>query len=96
MPDFTTESFWCCETARHWQGEVEGHLVYWGPLPSSASVGYGMICDCKGFKFRKTCRHVLAAEKLRCGWQEFVEGGEPVNGRCPKCGCEVTAEQYAV
>lgn len=96
MSDFTTESFWCCTTVRHWQANIDGHRVAWESLPPSADVGYGFVCDCKGYQFRRTCRHIKAAESMRCGWQEFVEGGEPVDGRCPKCGGEVTAERYAV
>jgi hypothetical protein len=56
---------------------VEGHLVYWGQLPPQASVGYGMICDCKGYRFRGTCRHAKQAETMRCGWHAFVHGDEP-------------------
>ena len=96
MPDFNIESHWCCSTARHWQATVDGHRVAWEPLPPSANVGYGLVCDCKGYKFRRTCRHVVQAESMRCGWQAFVHGGEPVDGRCPRCGGEVTAESYAV
>jgi hypothetical protein len=97
MPDFNVEAHWCCETVRHWQATVEGHLVHWGPLPPQASVGYGMICDCKGYRFRGTCRHVKQAETMRCGWQAFVHGDEPTeDGKCPRCGGPVTAERYAV
>lgn len=96
MPDMTIEAYWCCETAQHWRGTIDGHAVYWGSLPPSADVGYGFVCDCTGFKYRKQCRHVKAAEALRCGWQQFVSGGEPVDGKCPRCGGGVSAERYAV
>jgi hypothetical protein len=96
MPDFTIETHWCCQTAREWSGTVDGHSVHWGQLPPSAAVGYGFVCDCKGYQFRKTCRHVKAAESLRCGWQAFAHGGQPIDGKCPRCGGAVTAERYAV
>ena len=54
MPDFNVEAHWCCESARSWQATVEGHPVYWGRLPPQAQYEYGMICDCKGFRFRRT------------------------------------------
>lgn len=96
MPDFTIETFWCCETALAWRGVIDGHAVRWGQLPPWADVGYGFACDCKGYQFRKTCRHVKAAESLRCGWQQFAHGGQPIDGKCPRCAGAVTAERYAV
>lgn len=96
MPDFKTQAFWCCETERGWQGTIDGHVVRWERLAPPARVQFGFTCDCKGYQFRKSCRHIKAAETMRCGWNQFVHGGEPIDGRCPKCGGEVTAENYAV
>jgi hypothetical protein len=40
--------------------------------------GGALTCDCRGFSFRKTCRHIREVEAaLRAGAQdERVEGGE--------------------
>lgn len=96
MPDLNTETYWCCVSVRNWQAMIDGHRVAWEQMPPSANYGFGMVCDCKGFKFRRKCRHAEKAEGMRCGWQQFVHGGEPADGRCPKCRGEVTAERYAV
>jgi hypothetical protein len=96
MPDLTIENHWLCQTARDWIATVEGHSVSWGTMPPRAGYGYGFRCDCKGFRFRGTCRHVKAAEPLRCGWEAFTHGGQPIGGKCPRCGGPVTAEAYAV
>lgn len=70
------------------------------PIPSSIGDGtYYMVvaqtifndpvCDCKGFQFRGTCKHVKMVEEARCNYHrapdaeddnlyEFME-------RCPNC-----------
>ena len=49
-------------------------------------------CNCPGFKFRKTCKHVEIAESKRCAWNEGAYMGspepEPDDNRCPDCGGE--------
>jgi hypothetical protein len=95
MPDLTTHSYWACETCASWQTTIDGHLVAWGPTPGGQCV-YGWSCDCKGFKFRRRCRHADAAEPQRCGWQQFVHGGEPAGDRCPRCAAALVAESHAV
>lgn len=95
MPDLTTHSYWACETASAWQATIGGHLVAWGLTPGGQCV-YGWSCDCKGFKFRRRCRHVDAAAEQRCGWRQFVHGGEPAGDRCPRCAAALVAESHAV
>ena len=63
-------------------------------------------CDCTGFKFRKTCKHVEEAKKKQCTWSEMYDGGLPVdvptseehpNGKaCPVCGLEAVSRRYGV
>lgn len=46
-------------------------------------------CTCKGFQFRKTCKHVKQAEDLRCGHGWEAAAGSPADypdGKCPSCG----------
>lgn len=48
--------------------------------------GEGSICDCLGFDFRGTCRHIDEVMGSLCLWSETSTGVPPVNGRCPFCG----------
>jgi|TARA_R110000772_G_scaffold9060_4_gene29922 hypothetical protein len=57
---------------------------------------YGLTCNCKGYEFRKTCKHVIDAEEHHCGWsQQF---GIPYNGdgKCPECGAAVEGVRVAI
>lgn len=61
---------------------------------------------CKGFQYRKRCRHVERAKRKWCGWDQFIDSGEPtqvlrVNGEvlntCPNCHKrEVIYEEHLV
>ena len=57
-------------------------------------------CQCKGFKYRKTCKHVVAAAEEKCehGWE--AAAGSPshdwVDGRCPECGSKAIGVRVAV
>ena len=56
-------------------------------------------CECKGYTYRGSCRHITEA-KNGCMWHQQVEGGEPVevNGekRCPECGGPVEVVKVGV
>jgi len=43
-------------------------------------------CSCRTFAARKACPHIEIAQKRWCGWNQATHGGEPVLGRCPRCG----------
>jgi len=104
MPDLTEQTFWACQTAIEWSTVVVGstgdnHVVRWGFTPEG-DTEYAYSCDCKGFKYRKRCSHVKRAKERRCGWTQFVDGGEPhtVDGKhfCPECGGPVVAQRFGV
>lgn len=63
---------------------VNGHQVTYGRV-LGRSYQYGWECDCKGFKYRKTCRHIKEAEGQRCGWNQNFEEYGPIE-KCPDCG----------
>lgn len=105
MPDLTVESYWCCATRESWSKKVTGskgdlYEVVWGPAGPNAQYGAEFSCTCPGFKYRRKCHHVTEAKKDYCGWDQFINGGEPdeANGErsCPKCGGEVHGIRYAV
>jgi hypothetical protein len=105
MPDLTIEYHWMCVSNLHDATRVKGskgdeYLVEFnGRLQQ-------WHCDCQGFKFRHTCKHVKEAEKNRCGWNAFTDDGDVVevpvdddhpNGyACPECGGEITSQAWGV
>ena len=104
MPDFTTEYHAHCESYKAFsmtvasskKGEVY-HVRYGEVDPAIYGCQVAWQCECKGFRFRKTCKHIAEAEKKRCGWNGFYDDGEVTkDGKCPQCGGETGAMGYAV
>lgn len=61
----------------------------------------GWHCGCAGFRYRRTCRHVEEAKKLRCCRGEGAMWGSsepewPDDGKCPDCGGETSGLRIAV
>lgn len=101
MPDMTLETFFNCQTAEEFSIEVQGSKTYtvsFGP----SKEGSDWHCTCDAFKYGKGkyCKHIKQAEPLRCGWMQYVNGGEPVQKGheyfCPKCGNKANSRQWAV
>ena len=51
------------------------------------------ICECEGFNFRGTCKHLAIAAENVCGWNELLgpeeqAGDQRRNKICPRCGGE--------
>lgn len=107
MPNLTIEVAWTCMSNFFFETVVVGsnearYLVSWGPLfAADRDSEYGWSCECKGFKYRGTCRHIDDAKTKRCGWNGTLEptleaskrDGEPC---CPKCGLDVQAVRVGV
>lgn len=70
------------------------------PIPSSAGDGtfYTVIartiyndpvCECKGFEFRGTCKHVKMVDEAMCDYHRPPTEGDLMDthslGRCPVC-----------
>ena len=108
MTDFTVETKWICETAENWQYDImrDGQRVYrvkYNHMPDNHAVAYDYTCTCKGYKFRKNCKHIEEAKQYHCNWNQFVDGGDVLwldpskeEFCCPRCKGKAKAIQLAV
>ena len=44
------------------------------------------VCECRGYQFRGTCKHVAMVEEMRCNYHRLPQDAELAEGeRCPNC-----------
>ena len=84
MTDFTIEVHQICRDASEKAMWSVGNYQQW---VQNAEIH----CSCKGFKFRKTCKHLNEIEKeTRCDWYGFLDEvqteEQEKNQICPRCG----------
>lgn len=110
MPVPTIATVRVCATVRYFQTEVVGstgtvYRVHWGLLPEPRQEAegalYGWQCECKAYKFRGTCKHILEVRDHRCAWNSDCELTECARDRdgascCPECGGPVIPVRVAV
>lgn len=94
MPDLINRPYSYCLSVTNYQTKIDSHTVTHGK--SGGQYQYDWSCDCKGFKFRRKCKHVEAAKLSYCGWNEFTDGGSRQDGKCPKCSGEVSVMMVGV
>lgn len=102
MSELMTVYFPWCLSNEYWETQVQGsrgdtYIVTWHKLPQG-DTQYGYECTCPAFKFGggKECKHIRAVDGQRCAWNaEAVIGGgttdRPADGKCPKCGGELSS-----
>ena len=107
MPDLSIEYAVTCASNIDW-GPVEvessngksAYNVSWGRNSDSNDALFGWHCECKGFQYRGTCRHMkqVEASGKRCGWNGTLEPGlsTGINDSCPDCGGETMVFKVAV
>lgn len=91
MPDLTLESYAVCQSLIPYrkQWSVGGYT-------QNLNRQYELECSCRGYQYRKICKHVQELNQTMCTWSQFMHGGEPVNGRCPGCGGEIEYQKVGV
>jgi len=98
MPDFNIECHYVCDGIGS-AGNVGG---YHQSLENVPYCGPCWVCSCKAFQFQKkpvserSCKHLEEFHRTRCTWEQIHDGGEPIDGKCPKCGGLTRVERYAV
>jgi hypothetical protein len=106
MPDFDTQVFWHCSTSESWEKEVQGksgtYTVRFGRGSLNHDVQHDFSCTCWAYKKGKGkyCKHIEQVKSEHCGWNQFIDGEEPVqrDGEyfCPRCGEPAFPLRYAV
>ncbi len=108
MPDLTIEYFPWCKSNEFWQRRVQGsrgrtYTVLFSKTPRGSRCEYDYSCDCDAFRFGKgkPCKHIKQVQDERCAWNEEAACGSgtrerPANGRCPKCGGELSVIKVGV
>lgn len=81
MPDLTLEVYAFCE-------QLIPYRKAWNLKGYTQNVNheYELECSCKGYQFRKSCKHVRELEETRCTWQEFLDEPMEEKDKCPRCG----------
>lgn len=61
------------------------------------TVEYYWVCKQLSDHFSRYPNYVLDGKpNPPCTWDQFTHGGNPINGRCPMCGGEVTSHGVGV
>ena len=93
MPDLTiVYAQQCHKAGTDAQWNVGGYSQYF-------HIG-GLQCTCKGFQFRKKCKHIDEIEHTRCTWHSMYSEPQTEeqeeNHVCPECGGETVTVRVAV
>ncbi len=98
MSDLTIQYFWECPDITSFGTFIKGSTTYWASFSNGENGGV-WNCDCKGFKYRGTCKHIKEAASKKCDWMEFLEGPPIIvegNTVCPKCGKTAVSRAWGV
>ncbi len=96
MPDLTIQNArWCITNEVDEKNIGDYTQTYHKGNPGPYSVNWA--CTCKGYQFRKTCKHIVQAEAEHCGYGWEAAAGSPaeMGKTCPSCGGPTTVMSYA-
>jgi hypothetical protein len=100
MPNLTPITYYHCETAENWSFGVissdtdKTYIVRWDSHShlNTKKYTHDYSCTCKAYIFGggKYCKHIHAVIKNKdhCNWMQMLDGGKPIDGKCPRCGKE--------
>lgn len=91
MPDLTLETVAVCAQLQPYK-----HSWNVGGYSQHLDHTYELECSCKGFQFRKTCKHVKQLEASRCTWHGMYDEPQVTKNICPRCGGATLYVQVAV
>lgn len=92
MPDFNIEHYYACEDTKYFSIKIGEYTITHDNYND-------WHCTCLGFKYskgKKPCKHIIEARSKKCSWNQYIDGGEPVSGKCPKCGGPIIGIKVAV
>ena len=81
MPDLNIEIFPVCS-----QLEPYKHRWNVGGYEQNVNHFYEIECTCKGYQFRKTCKHAKQVDEERCTWHGAYDEPMTEKNACPRCG----------
>lgn len=109
MPDLMDVPFAYCLSNDGWEKAVTSrsrpgitHTVRWEHKHYIGDNVYGFTCTCEHYTYRHVeCSHIKKAKDEFCGWDQFMDGGEPLSSVmgvnvCPRCGGEASSRMWAV
>lgn len=100
MPDLIPTPYRYCNSVENFSIQVASskggnYTVTHGNTPMGP-YQYGLGCECMGFKYRGKCQHIETAKLEFCGWDAYIDGGEAIDGKCPKCQGETSSRMAGI
>lgn len=94
MPDFTYETMQQCKDISRISIKIDDYIV------SRIQDFMFNHCTCKGFKFRRNCKHLDIAQNEICTWHQMTgmpqDFDEKESMICPMCSGETEYVRVAV
>ncbi len=94
MPDLSIVTSAICPDQLHFAVRLNNYSVSFDVF-NRGQYQRNWHCTCKGFQFRKTCKHVEAAKLEQCQYdQQFDQ--PPHDGNCPHCRQKLEYQTLAI
>lgn len=101
MSEFIIQNFYSCNSNKGWYIDVGNWRVTYGPNHKDPAYLMGYACTCPAYKYKKgDCKHIEQVRNKRCGWSQFLDGGEPLDEDgtklCPNCRNHIYVQSHWV